>query len=136
MSRQLPISRLAALARMWSSPAVERPVFWRKLVGGDRWAVLLITKGRKGELSPPPDRMPAPRLNPDWARRSGRELTEEELLYERASVWVRTYADENGKADTTRAVGLAVDALMDAVRSGEIDLTRLAAEATAEQQQE
>lgn len=126
------IASLANLARAWSSPAMERPVFWRTLIGRDSWALLLITKGREGEAPPPPARTPPPRLSPEWARRSGRDLTAEELLYERTAAWLKTYVQHEGEVDATRAAGLAVDALMDAIRSGEIDLTRLAEEASGE----
>lgn len=125
MSR-LPIASLANLARAWSSPAMDRPVYWRTLIGRDSWAILLITKGRAGETPPHSGRLTAPRLRPEWARRTGRDLTAEELLYERALAWVKTYAEQDGKADTAHAVGLAVDALLDAIRSGEIDLSQLA----------
>lgn len=131
MTRRIPIRSLAGLARAWSSPAMDRPVYWRTLIGRDSWALLLITKGRQGETPPAPDRMPAPRLRPEWARRAGRDLTAEELLYERALAWTRTYTGPGG-ADLAGTVGLAVDALMDAIRSGELDLTELAETAAGE----
>jgi hypothetical protein len=121
-----PIASLANLAHAWTSPAMERPVYWRTLIGRDTWALLLVTKGRAGETPPKPDRVPALRLSPEWARRSGRDLTAEELLYERVLAWLKTHTQRQGDVDVTQAAGLAVDAVLDAVRSGEIDLAQLA----------
>lgn len=128
MSRN-PISSLAQLALAWASPAMERPVYWRALAGGDRWVLLLITKGRESEPPIRPDREPAPRLTQEWARRSGLDLGPEGLLYGRILRRLQAYAQGGSQVDTALAVALAVDAVVDAIRDGELDVERLRSEA-------
>lgn len=71
MIRRIPIRSLAKLAGAWASPEVDRPVFWRTLIGRDSWALLLITKGEPTDPPARPERGPNMRLSSEWARRTG-----------------------------------------------------------------
>ena len=91
---RIPIRSLAKLASAWASPEMDRPVYWRTLIGRDTWALLLITKGKPGDPPARPERTPNMRLSPDWARRTGADLTPDQLLYERISQHLRAHAQD------------------------------------------
>lgn len=123
MSR-IPIRSLAALANAWATPTMERPVYWRTLIGRDSWALLLITKGKPGELPTPPDQVPV-RLSPDWARRTGRDLAPEELLYERITQHLKAHDHTETEVDVTRAASIATTAAIDMLTEYGIDVAAL-----------
>lgn len=127
---RLHIASLANLARAWSSPEMERPVFWRTLIGRDSWALLLITKGRVGELPPPPGRLPEPRLSPEWVRRAGRDLTSEELIHERIGQHLRHHVRNGDEVGVAHAASVATDAVVSALAELGVDVSRLAAKET------
>lgn len=108
--KRVPILSLAKLAHAWSSPEMERPVFWRTLIGRDSWALLLITKGKPGDPPARPEYGPNMRLSPEWARRTGAGLTPEELLYERIGQHLRAHVQGETEVDVARAASIATDA--------------------------
>lgn len=124
--RRLPIASLANLARAWTSPELERPVFWRTLIGRGSWALLLITEGKTGDPPAKPERTPNMRLSPEWARRTGADLTPDQLLYERISQHLRAHAQDKGELDITYAAAIATDAAVSALAELGVDVRALA----------
>ncbi|MEV4174010.1 hypothetical protein [Nonomuraea sp. NPDC049709] len=124
MSR-VPIRSLAKLANAWASPEMDRPVYWRTLIGRDTWALLLITKGRPGEPPARPDRAPTPRLSVEWARRTGADLKPDELLYERITQHLRAHVRDEPEVNVTRAASIATDAAVAMLTEYGIDVATL-----------
>lgn len=108
--KRVPILSLAKLAHAWSSPEMERPVFWRTLIGRDTWALLLITKGKPGAPPARPEFGPNMRLSPEWARRTGADLTPDQLLCERIGQHLRSHAQDKTELDIAQAAAIATDA--------------------------
>ncbi|MGP3914354.1 hypothetical protein [Nonomuraea sp. 10N515B] len=104
-----PIRSLAKLATAWASPEMDRPVYWRTLIGRDTWALLLITKGKPGESPARPNQAPTPRLSVEWARRTGADLKPDALLYERISQHLRAHVQDETEVDVARAASIATD---------------------------
>ncbi|MEV1245149.1 hypothetical protein [Nonomuraea sp. NPDC049750] len=124
LRQQLPIRSLAKLARAWDSPEMDRPVLWRTLIGCDSWALLLITKGKREDLPPRPESA-APRLSPEWARRTGGDLTPEQLLHERIGQHLRAEVQKDAEVDVARAVSIATDAAISMLAEFGIDVAAL-----------
>lgn len=120
-----PIRSLADLARTWASPETERPVYWRALIGRDRWALLLITNGEPGDPHPAPTHQPAPRLNPEWARRTGVDLDAEDLLYKRIGQYLRWHVQDDTEVDVARAASIATKAAVSALAELGVDVASL-----------
>ncbi|TMR11055.1 hypothetical protein ETD86_37050 [Nonomuraea turkmeniaca] len=123
--KRLPISSLAKLARAWSSPEMDRPVLWRTLIGRDTWALLLITKGKLGDLPPRPETGPTMRLSGKWARKTGADLQPEQLLYERISQHLRANAQEKTELGVWFAAAIATDAAVAALAEFGVDVAAL-----------
>lgn len=124
MTRQ-PIATLGDLAHAWASPEMERPTFWRTLIGRDNWAVLLLTKGKVGQAPPAPDRQPAPRLSPEWVRRSGGGLTAEQLLHERIGQHLRWRIQDGHEVDVAMAADIATTATIGVLAELGVDIAAL-----------
>ncbi|MEV4287395.1 hypothetical protein AB0K40_17965 [Nonomuraea bangladeshensis] len=124
MSR-IPIRSLAKLAHAWASPEMERPVYWRTLIGHDTWALLLITKGKPGEPPARPDLAPTPRLSTEWARRTGADLSPDELLYERITQHLKAHVQDEPEVDVARAASIATDAAINMLSEFGIDIAAL-----------
>lgn len=107
---RIPIRSLAKLAGAWASPEMDRPVYWRTLIGRDTWALLLITKGKPGDPPARPERTPNMRLSPEWARRTGADLTPDQLLYERISQHLRAHVQGETEVDVASAASIAAEA--------------------------
>jgi hypothetical protein len=122
MSR--PISSLAKLASSLASPEMERPTYWRQLVGGDRWAVLLLTQGKPGESPGTLHEQPPVRLSPRWLRRTGADLAPEDLLHERIGQYLRA-AVHDGEVDVARAASIATHAAVKALAELGVDVATL-----------
>lgn len=121
---RLPMRSLANLAKAWDSPEMERPVFWRTLIGRDSWALLLITKGKSGELPPKPAPV-APRLTSEWARRTGADLTPEQLLHERIGQHLRAHVQNDAEIDVAHAASIAANAAASMLAELGIDINTL-----------
>ncbi|RCG31929.1 hypothetical protein DQ384_05135 [Sphaerisporangium album] len=124
MAARAPMSRLAKLARILARPEMERRSYWRLLAGRDHWAVILITHGRPGE---PPERQPqTPRIRPEFLRRTGADLTPEQLLHERIGQYLRADAQGAHQMDVAAAAAIATTAAAVTLAELGIDLTTLA----------
>lgn len=127
MSRS-PIGDLAKFAATLARPEMERRSYWQPIVGFKHWALILITHGKPGEPPEKPMSAPAPRMSPEWLRRTGEDLGPEDLMYERIAARLKAHTQGDTEVDVTRAASIAVDAVFDMVRSDEIDLFALATE--------
>lgn len=125
MIRRVSIRSLAELAHAWASPEMDRPVWWRTLIGRDTWALLLITKGKPGDPPARPEFGPPPRLSPEWARRTGAGLTPEELLYERIGQHLRAHVQDETEVDVARAASIATVAAIGMLAELGVDLAAL-----------
>lgn len=102
---------LAKLANLLARPEMQRRSVWHTLAGFDHWAVLLIRHTRRGD---PPEPRHAPTLpSPAWLRRTGHDLTSEQLIHERISQYME--AELDGRDDMT--IGRAASAATDAVKA-------------------
>ncbi|MFI6510074.1 hypothetical protein ACIBCT_20915 [Streptosporangium sp. NPDC050855] len=131
MSRS-PIGELAKFAALLAQPEMERRSYWWPVVGFKHWALILITHGKPGELPEKPMSAPAPRMSPEWLRRTGEDLGPEDLMYERIASRLKAHTQGDTEVDVTRAASIAVDAVLDMVRSDEIDLFALASKQDGE----
>lgn len=120
-----PIRSLATLVNAWASPEMERPVYWNALIRRDTWALVLITKGRPGDPPPAPTRQEAPRISPEWLRRTGAELTPEQLLHERIGQHLRHHVQREAEVDVARAASIATDAAISTLTELGIDIAAL-----------
>lgn len=118
--RKGPMKELGKMITILARTDMERCTYWRNLLGCDRWAIVLLTRGRQG--APPENPGPAPvRLNPKWLAKTGDGLRGEDLLYLRLSERLRAY--NRGRPVTPhQAASLAVQICADLVRDG-LDLT-------------
>ncbi|MGR6922624.1 hypothetical protein ACU635_50935 [[Actinomadura] parvosata] len=123
--RRIPIRSLAKLANAWASPEVERPVWWRTLIGRDSWALLLITKGKPDDPPARPDFAPTPRLSVEWARRTGAGLTPAQLLHERISRHLRAHVQDEPEIDVAHAASIATDAAINVLAEYGVDVDAL-----------
>lgn len=111
---------LARLATILARPDMERRTRWRFLLGGDRWAVILLTRGRPGE--PPEPTGPAPlRLHPRWLAKTGKDLSGEDLLYLRVYERLRAHGQDAPVPPET-AASIAAEVCAEMARNG-LDLT-------------
>lgn len=124
--RRNPMSLLVRWASVLASPMAESPSSWRSLALFGRWALILITRGNPGDPPEPVDYRPAPRLSPEWLRRTGEKLSPEDKLYERIRRYFDAYAQHGEDMDASTAANIALRALGEAVRSGDVDLNALA----------
>ncbi|MDP4501029.1 hypothetical protein [Nonomuraea turcica] len=124
MSRH-PIRSLAGLTHAWDSPEMERPVYWRTLIGRNTWALLLITKGKPGEPPPRPELAPKMRISTEWARRTGADLTPEDLLHERITQHLKAHIQDEVEIDAARAASIATDATISMLAEHGIDIATL-----------
>ncbi|MEW9530801.1 hypothetical protein [Microbispora sp. NPDC049125] len=108
--RGSPMSSLATYARLMAAPEIKRRSYWRPLIGGDNWAILVIWRGRAGEPPERPQRAPAPMLNPDWLERSGAGLQPKDLLYKRIRDRLRAHTQDRDPLTAEDAAAIAAAA--------------------------
>ncbi|GAA3172453.1 hypothetical protein [Nonomuraea salmonea] len=106
-------------------PEVERPVYWRPLLARSSWGLLLITRGRRDDPPALPERGPSMRLSAEWTRRTGGDLTPQQLLHERISQHLRAHAAEQGQLDVPYAAAVAADAAVSALTECGVDVAAL-----------
>lgn len=109
-----PMHELAKYAAAMARPEMERRSVWHLLAGGDHWAVILIRHTRKGSPPEKPARR-APRLSPEWLRRTGAALTAEQLLHERIGQHLKAHVQNDTEVDVARAASIATDAALSAL---------------------
>ncbi|MGC5012571.1 hypothetical protein ACLQ2R_17545 [Streptosporangium sp. DT93] len=124
MSRE-PIGLLARWASLLANPDMERRSYWWLLADSKNWALILITRGKPGEPPEPPQQQPAPRMSPEWLRRTGGNLTPEELLHERIGQHLRAHVQHDTEVDVARAASIATTAAVEALAELGVDVSTL-----------
>ncbi len=120
-----PMHKLAKLTAMWASPEMGRPSFWRALIGRDNWALILITRGKEGDPPEKPPLAAAPRLRPEWLRRTGAGLGPEDLLCERIGQYLRVEVQGKPEVDVAHAASIATTAAVKVLAEMGVDVAGL-----------
>ncbi|TMR14077.1 hypothetical protein ETD86_29465 [Nonomuraea turkmeniaca] len=118
--RKASMRDLAKMATILARSDMRRRTYWRLLAGRDRWAVLLLTRGREGEPAEYPGAPPV-RLSRTWMEKTDDGLAGEDLLYLRIAEKLRAHHAQHALTPET-AASVAASVAADLVRDG-LDLT-------------
>lgn len=105
-----PMHDLAKLAATLARPDMKRRSVWHLLVARDHWGIILIRHAPKGTPPEKPAHGPSIRMSPEWLRRTGADLTPEQLIHERIGQHLRAHVQNEAEVDVARAASIAADA--------------------------